>query len=143
VNRIMRLPKQFLAARDAAGLAAGLRPDEAGSTIASRGSQAEFNSHLAGLERQEAQPSLLERNSRDFAASLLEFAQWDFSPAAERGAETKPECAALTLTSPLNHKPGKPTVPRPAQTRSGPRSMIPAARAECFPQEEFRRHWAR
>jgi hypothetical protein len=132
VNRIVRLPRQLLAAMDAAGLAAGVRPDEAGSTIASRGSQAEFNCHIAGLERQGAKSNLSEGNSRDFAASLLQFAQWDLSPAAERGAETKPESAALTLTSPLNHKPGKPTAPRSAQIRSGPGSMIPAARTEMF-----------
>jgi hypothetical protein len=119
VNHIVRLPKQFLAAPDAAALASGATPDETGSTIVSRGSQAGFDSHLAGLERQKAKSNLFEGNSFDCAPSLFTFAQQDFSPADKRAPQTKSECDALTLISPRDHKPGEPTVPTPAQTRSG------------------------
>jgi Flagellar hook-length control protein FliK len=121
VNHIVRLPKQFLAAPDTAALASGARPDETGSTIVSRGSQAGFDSHLAGLERH-----LFEGNSFDCAPSLFTFAQQGFSPADKRAPPTKPECNARALISPRDHKPGEPTVPTAAQTRSGRGSKSPA-----------------
>jgi hypothetical protein len=139
VNHIVRLPKQFLAAPDAAALASGARPDETGSTIVSLGSQAGFDSHLAGLERQKAKSNLFEGNSFDSAPSLFTFTQQDFSPAAKRAPQTKPECDALTLISPRDHKPGNQLCRRPPKPEAAEvQSLLPS-----FPHKECRWLWVR